>query len=295
MNKSEGLGVTIYALFGEQDAVEDPEFIHIEDIKSRSQLYDWRISAHAHRRMFQIVYLVTGSVEMQIEGSTSRVAAPCAIAIPPGAVHSFSFQEDTRGYVLSTADTLLLDGRFIRSRPLIEPLLSRAKAIDFSDAPETATFLRHLLAGMMHEFGQTLPGRSSMLDWLLRSVLLVLSRQMAMTEKPGGRRGYARATFSSFLKLVEDHYREHLGISDYARKLAMSPARLNRLCNTFASKSAQEIIHARITLEAQRLLLYTSATSSQVAFELGFQDPAYFTRFFRKRTGQTPSAFREHG
>ena len=288
-----GIGVTIYALFGEKGVVEDPEFIHIEDIRSRSRLYEWRISAHAHQRMFQIIYIASGGVAMRMEGKSSKVKGPCAITIPPGAVHSFAFQPETVGYVLTTADSLLLDGRFIRSRPLIEPLLSEPKTVDFAASPEAADFAQNLFTGMMQEFGQAMPGRSSMLGWMLRCILLAISRQIVLSETSGGRRGYARNTFSQFLKLVEDNYRKHLTVQQYAEQMAMSPARLNRLCKNFSDKPAQEVIHARLVLEAQRLLTYTSATSAEVAYELGFQDPAYFTRFFRKRTGQTPSAFRQ--
>lgn len=293
---SKGIGVTIYALFGEEEgSIEDPEFIHIEDIKSRSRLYEWRISAHAHKRMFQIIYIANGGVAMRIENKASKVKGPCAITIPPGAVHSFAFQPDTEGYVLTAADTLVLDSRFLRSRPLVEPILSEPKSVDFGHTPRSATFVENLFAGLMQEFAQALPGRSSMLDWLLRSVLLAISRQIALSEKSSGRKGPAHKRFSDFLKLVEDNYREHLTVQDYAGKLAMSAPRLNRLCRNFAGKAAQEIIHTRLILEAQRLLTYTSATSAEVAYELGFRDPAYFTRFFRRQTGQTPSAFRQEG
>ncbi len=293
MIQANGIGVTIYALFGEEGVVEDPEFIHIEDIRTRSRLYEWRISAHSHPRMFQIVYIVSGAVAMRIEGQASKVKGPCAITISPGAVHSFAFQPDTEGYVLTTADTLLSDARYIRSRPLIEPLLAHPNTVTLSKTPEKAAFLQGIFSGMMQEFSQSLPGRSSMLDWMLRTVLLTLSRQQAMAEQPKGRRGYARNTFRKFTQLVEDHYREHLTVEDYAEKLAMSAARLNRLCKTFGGKPAKEIVHARLILEARRLLTYTNATSAEVAYELGFQDPAYFTRFFRNRTGTTPTAFRK--
>lgn len=293
MKRTEGIGVTIYALFGEEGAAEDPEFIHIEDIVSRSSLYEWHISTHAHHRMFQVVYIVSGGVVVDMEGKASTLKGPCAITVPPGAVHSFAFQPDTVGYVLTSADTLLLDARYMPSRPLIDPLLSEPQTIDFSASPETATFVQNLLDAIMREFAQAMPGRSSMLDWLLHSVVLALARQAAMDQPAPGRRGYSRETFSSFLKLVEDNYRKHLNVGDYARKLAMSPARLNRLCRTFADRPAQEILHARLALEAQRLLTYTAATSAQIAYELGFQDPAYFTRFFRRQTGETPNAFRQ--
>ncbi len=293
MTDRKGIGVTIYALFGEDEgAVEDPEFIHIEDIKSRSRLYEWRISPHAHKRMFQVIHIVRGGVAIRMEGKASKAKGPCAITIPPGAIHSFAFQPDTEGYVLTAADSLVLDARFLRSRPMVEPLLTTPKTVDFSSSPDAATLVEHLFSGLLKEFAQAMPGRSSLLDWLMRSILLIIARQIALSESSAGRQGPAHKRFSDFLKLVEDNYRGHLSVHDYAEKLAMSPARLNRLCKKFAANPAQAIIHARLILEARRLLTYTSATSAEVAYELGFRDPAYFTRFFRRETGQTPTAFR---
>ena len=77
------------------------------------------------------------------------------------------------------------------------------------------------------------------------------------------------------------------------KELALSQARLNRLCKSFAGKGAGELIQDRLALEAQRHLIYTSASASMIAYELGFQDPAYFSRFFKRRTGMAPRRFRE--
>ena len=286
------IGVTRYALFGEELAGEDPEFIHIEDIRTRSRLYEWRITPHVHQRMLQIVFVAEGTVQVHLEDRTQSLEGPCAITIPGGAVHSFTFSEGTVGYVVTAADTIAMDARFRRARRFFEALMKEPHILDFSDAPDDADFIHTSLMQMAREFSQTLQGRSSMLDWLLRVVMMAVARRAETEAASTGARGYAHETFARFTGLVEDHYREHWPVGDYARALAMSPARLNRLCQSFAGKPTQDIIHARVALEARRLLTYTNATSAMVAYELGFQDPAYFTRFFRKRTGKTPSQFR---
>lgn len=287
------IGVTRYALFGEELAGEDPEFIHIEEIQTRSSLYEWRITPHVHQRMFQIVFIAEGPVEAHLENRTHTAAGPCAITVPGGAVHSFTFTGETIGYVVTAADTIAMDARFRRARRFFETLVKEPNILDFSKVPDEASFIHTSLRQMAREFNHAFQGRSSMLDWLLRVVMLAVARQ-AQTEDPAtvGARGYARETFARFTRLVEDQYRAHWSVKDYAEELALSPARLNRLCQSFAGKGTQDIIHGRIILEAQRLLTYTNATSAMVAYELGFQDPAYFTRFFRKRTGKTPSEFR---
>jgi AraC family transcriptional activator of pobA len=73
----------------------------------------------------------------------------------------------------------------------------------------------------------------------------------------------------------------------------VTPVRLNRLCLKLAGKSAFDIVHDRLMLEACRKLTYAPSSVASIAYELGFQDPAYFSRAFKRHTGLTPKAFRE--
>jgi AraC family transcriptional activator of pobA len=81
-------------------------------------------------------------------------------------------------------------------------------------------------------------------------------------------------------------------VPDYAATLHVSGSRLNRTCRTLADKSAFEVVQERMLLEARRRLIYISAPVAQLAYELGFQDAAYFCRFFKKHSGVTPTEFR---
>ena len=67
------------------------------------------------------------------------------------------------------------------------------------------------------------------------------------------------------------------------------------ICRAVADASPQQILHARLLVEAKRQLLYTVRASSTIAYALGFKDPAYFSRFFKRATGKTPKAFRSPG
>ena len=93
--------------------------------------------------------------------------------------------------------------------------------------------------------------------------------------------------------LVEKHYTEHWPIPRYADQLGLSAERLNRLVRAETGHSAQHVVHARLVREACRLLVHVQAPVSQLAFDLGFSDPAYFSRFFRRHTGQAPAAYRQ--
>jgi AraC-like DNA-binding protein len=100
-------------------------------------------------------------------------------------------------------------------------------------------------------------------------------------------------TFKNFLKILEDNFRRAEGVDFYAEKLFMSSRNLNLICQNILHKSVSEIIETRKLIEAKNLLTYSDKTISDIGFELGYNEKAYFTNVFKKRTGLTPTDFRE--
>lgn len=284
--------VPLFALYGEEARLTDAEFIHIEDIESRSRLYDWGIGSHTHRGLFQLVAVLDGGARVQIDDRVAEVAAPCVIVVPPAVVHSFQFRPGSHGYVLTVAEVMLFDGASAQSRPLFEALFLRPCLIDFTDAPAAAGRVAALLDQLMTEFRWPQLGRSAMCEWLLRGVLLLLERQRAAAVGADPAERVRTALFARFRALVEDHFTEHWTIPRYADALGITESRLNRLCRHLAGRSAFEVVQDRLLLEAKRRLVYIAAPVAMIAYELGFQDPGYFNRVFKRLTGKTPAAFR---
>jgi AraC family transcriptional activator of pobA len=75
----------------------------------------------------------------------------------------------------------------------------------------------------------------------------------------------------------------------------VSESRLRSVCLATTGQPPIQLLHARILLEAKRQLHYTSDPISEIAYALGFEDPAYFTRFFTRLAGSSPRAFRRKG
>ena len=93
--------------------------------------------------------------------------------------------------------------------------------------------------------------------------------------------------------LVDIHYKTKRKVSDYAALLFKSPKTLSNLFSIYNQKSPQQIILDRIGLEAKRLIHFTNKKNQEIAYELGFNDPAHFSRFFKRLTHMTPSEYRE--
>lgn len=97
-----------------------------------------------------------------------------------------------------------------------------------------------------------------------------------------------------YAALVEKHFRTHRRVSDYARMLYRSSKTLANAFRLAGGRSPQEVLHGRIELEARRLLRLTNRPVKRIARDLGFEDAAHFSRFFKRRTGESPHAFRCH-
>ena len=95
--------------------------------------------------------------------------------------------------------------------------------------------------------------------------------------------------------MVEASFRQHWPVADYARTLGVSEDRLHAMASRATGLPPKEIVQRRLLLEAKRHLLYTTMTVKEIAYDLGFHDPAYFSRFFARRAGMAPGAYRKSG
>ncbi len=284
--------IPAFFLYGEPLQAPDERLIHIETIAARSQLHDWNIRPHRHRDLHQVLLIHRGDVvKVNIDDVTARLRAPGVIVIPPGSVHSFVFSPNTVGLVISFAPRLLPD--LLVAGTGILDLLEQPTARELHPASLCATDLTALGEMLLREFNWSALGRHAALRGLLGALLANLVR---LTSDGGNSASDARAPerelLARFRRLVEAQYRTHAGIDTYAEELGVSEARLRRACLTVAGQTPVELVHLRLLVEAERQLRYTSMSITQVAYYLGFEDPAYFSRFFRQRSHKSPRDFR---
>jgi AraC-like DNA-binding protein len=100
-------------------------------------------------------------------------------------------------------------------------------------------------------------------------------------------------TFKNFLIILEENFRRPLGVEFYAEKLFMTSRNLNLICHNILQQSVSEIIETRKLIEAKNLLISTDKSISEISYEIGYNEKSYFTNVFRKKSGQTPSEFRD--
>lgn len=282
-----------FALYGEAAAPEQ-ELLHIEEIQSRSRLYHWEIEPHVHQGLYQVLWVFQGGAQVVTDEHSEAVRGPVAIVTPPSVVHGFRFAPDTDGLVLSFSPRFLVEGDFHTVGQAFGTLFASPRVLSLQEQPVLAQRLDALIRQLAEEYAMPGTPDSPVVGWLARSVVWRLAQaQTLISPSTTGRSHRHQALFTRFMLLVEEHFLEHWPLSRYASQLGLSVPRLNRIARAESGHGALEIVHERLTREACRRLTYIATSSANVAAELGFEDPAYFSRFFKKRTGLSPGKWRE--
>lgn len=283
-------GVPVYKLYGEQQQWLTPDMVHCETIAARSRLHNWEIAPHRHHGLFQMLFLTSGQAEVTLEERKIHMSGGQLLTVPEMCIHGFRFSRNAGGFVITLAYPLLAQigpelGEFLLApgRPLVHTL---------ADA-EAGGGIAEGIAAFAQAYRDTGPLRSLLLQSLLGAALVRIARNAMMLAGDGGAGPMASDQyFQRYCRAVEEHFDTRRPVSWYATEIGISAAHLNVLCRKAVNRSAQEIIHDRVMLEAKRLLVYTATPIGEVCLALGFSDPAYFTRFFKRETGVSPRDFR---
>jgi AraC family transcriptional activator of pobA len=272
--------VPSYALYGEGQDIPPEAFFHCETIAVRSAKYDWEIAPHIHPTLAQILFLARGTVEVRLGGQRHDLAGPLLVCVPHGLVHGFRFAPGVTGFVVTAAQDFLdsLSRQDALRRQMGEAALHRP-------SPALARGLlqvgRQLLIAEQGRFDP----EAHRLHRTLGEAWLRLAIQPGLAPADAG--GGIAQTFQA---LVETHYRSHRPLAWYTAQLNCTARTLSRQTQAAFGLSPLQIVNRRLLFEARRLLRFTAASCGEVAEELGFEDPSYFSRFYVRMTGKRPSA-----
>jgi AraC family transcriptional activator of pobA len=272
--------IRVYNLFGESGDL--PDVVHCETIASRSSLHDWTLAVHRHARLHQVLLIERGGGEATLDGRVVPLRPMQVVNVPVGHVHGFRFVPDTQGWVLTIAAEIL-DEALLASEGL-RSTLSQSAAV--RGTPQIRATMKQIFA---EHAGRDF-GRAHVLRALSAAVIGLVARALA-----GQRSGTGTAEtdlFRRFEALLEQHHLARWSVADYASALSVTPTHLNRVTRAATGDTASHLILNRLIREARRNLVYTNLPVSTIAYSLGFDDPAYFSRVYAAATGLSPRAFR---
>lgn len=274
-------GIESYNLFGEY--ADLPDVVHCETIEVRSSLHNWELKAHRHGRLHQFLILDTGQATGWFDEDEVRIEPDTVANVPTGCVHAYRFKPGSTGWVVTVASEVL--DEWLAEGEGLRPLLARPAQVAGNDrirAVTQAIFAEH----EGREFGRAHALRAQV------ALLAGLVARSVAEETPRGTTPDS-ALQRRFEALVEAHFTEHLAVAEYASRLAVTPTHLSRVLRRATGQPASAVIEDRLIREARRNLAYSNLTISEIAYALGFHDPAYFSRVFSRATGLSPRAFRQ--
>jgi AraC family transcriptional regulator, transcriptional activator of pobA len=282
-----------YALYGEQGRTQAIDWLHCESIADRSQQHDWEIGPHRHETLFQILHIESGKATAWLETGALTLAGPCLLALPALVPHGFRFEPDIRGTVLTVLEQHL--AQLLQPAPPLAVRLEQTLALRWARGDGAARAVADAVARLRDEFHGAAAWRDLALDAALLQLAVLLGRlapsadgDAAATARPARALGHVQR----FRALVESRFRQQPTLAMLAASLGITPTQLNRVCHQVLGHSALAVLHDRLVLEAQRDLAYTRLAIKQIALGLGFADAGYFSRFFLRHTGHTPTAWR---
>lgn len=236
---------------------------------------------HKHD-FFHILFITNGSGWHEIDFVRHKVKAGRIFVMKPGEVHSWKLSATTRGFVIEfTSESLPsnLRGKFLISMQQWSPY--------FDDVKESK--LKNICEWMALEAQLRQPAFQLCLEGLLQSLLVNLSRlgQSKTIFNPNDR------FTEKFKSILEENFKKQHSVDFYAKKMGLSAKALTMRISRKLGKSARSLIQDRCMIEAKRLLAYSDATIAEISYELGFEDPNYFARFFTAHNKIAPGRYRK--
>lgn len=248
-----------------------------------------------HRHNFQeLIWIASGSGLHEIDGKQLAIHPNTLYLIAQGQVHCFLAAEAIHGYVLRFTDDFIPDtvaaptGRFHQALFNNVQTLS-ALRIDHNDTQSIERLLE-LLNDEYHRADAA--GSEAILQHLLQVLLIKVEQLLDDSADAPGNPESGSPLLARFLTLLEANYAARHDVEFYAQALATTPRQLSSTVKHHQGKTAKQLIEERLMLEAKRNLRFTDMTVKEIAEQLGFSDPSYFSKVFRRHTSLSPQIFK---
>ncbi|MBL7888028.1 MAG: helix-turn-helix domain-containing protein [Bacteroidia bacterium] len=248
-------------------------------------------NAHRHN-CYQIFLFKKGGGEHMIDFNYYPIEDNSLHFVSEGQVHAFNSTEETDGYViLFTKEIVILNSanKFIFND---FPVFNKNAAPVLSLDKVMYSLIENVILMMMQEYAKQNVYKENILGSYISILLMQTKTVITETAAYKSADNTSQELLQRFNGLVEENFVKYHKVNTYADLLNVTPNHLSEIIKKVTGKTAGDIIHERLILEAKRRLLHSSISAKELAFELNFNDPSYFSRFFKAKTGLSPEAFR---
>lgn len=283
--------------------IEKYHYLKDEPKKRQFDIYDlaeyFQINAdhssqpHTHS-FYQIIWFKSKKGKHSIDFKDHSIKEDRLFFIAKNQVHYFENQEDYRGYLIHFNESFILSNETDFNFFLTYNIFNNDEE-PFFQIPD------HLEDQIISYFTQLNIeskkraefGNESILSFLLKAMLLTIEREKRKHLKEDNLSINQNSTFLNFRDLLENNVHKKWSVADFANALSISSKTLNSITKAEMGKTVSQVITDRIILESKRRLTHSNAYIKEIAYDLGFIDPYYFIKYFKKHVKCSPSEFRK--
>lgn len=237
-----------------------------------------KTNPHKHNGYLELVFLYEASGKHVIDGREATVNSPCILIIRKDNVHHWDLKNPVKGHVVLLKKLFVEQSLDFEISRLVEEIINY-DTIYLNDLVGIDKILE-VLAIDEDKISQ---------EGLFKSIL---AKALSFTPQLKPFIAKQNHLYLSFCELLNNDAKVINHVAHYASLLNTSPQNLNAACKKYVKLTASEILAAHIIKEAKRLLIYTTKSISEIAFDLGFSDKSNFSKYFKRYTGLTPSEFK---
>jgi AraC family transcriptional activator of pobA len=237
---------------------------------------------------YVLVFCASGSLDMMIDEKEFKLATGQLITITSGQVHSINKSSKAKGFILEfTLDFFCKDDKDI------ELIFHNGLFCHFA-MNEVIAVNKSIIENQLNNISEELDKKPYQYLISVHSrIELILVEINRAKVKRGDEIWKPDALFLKFLEAVRNNFEHNYPLSHFAKTLGTTEIKLNELAKFHAGKTAQNVIYGLVASEAKRLLIYGDLSVKEVAYQLGFNDPFYFSNFFKKQTRLSPKLYKE--
>ncbi|SMD34888.1 AraC-type DNA-binding protein [Reichenbachiella faecimaris] len=249
----------------------------------------------SRQKGFAIVWLKDGNGTHDLDLKRHYYEGSVMFVLAPGQIHKLNQFTESEGYVVRFSPAVFQHEQDFMNHVLDTCLFDSNTSCPVIQVDEKSKTTFESLFSQLHEefLIQDVNASDIICSYLkiLISQINRIKRKKSSDQVPINDAGYK--LFRALKIAIEKNYKEHHSVQHYADLLHVQPRALNAVARKYADRSTGEIIQERLLLEAQRILYHEDKRVKEICYELGFDDPAYFTRFFKKHTGLAPQFYKD--